>query len=79
MNLGKISDEELKKTIREKLQGMMMVNGSRQMVIPVAQVECKLAEWWEFVSPPCPDDRAIICRQGRRVSAEHRNKRLLCF
>ena len=59
MDLSKTTDEEPQLTIRQKLLGMMAGNGSRQIVIPVAQVESKLAEGWEFVSS-LPEDRAIV-------------------
>jgi site-specific recombinase XerC len=59
MDLNKVTDDELQRTIRQKLLGMMAGNGSRQRVVPVGQVETKLAEGWEFVST-LPDDKAIL-------------------
>ncbi|MGD1054802.1 MAG: tyrosine-type recombinase/integrase [Nitrososphaerales archaeon] len=59
MDLKEIPDEELQRTIRQRLLGMMPDNGPRQRVIPVSEVESHLFKGWEFVAA-LPGDRAVL-------------------
>ena len=59
MDLSKASDEEFQRMVREKLLGVMANNGSRQKVIPTAEVERYISQGWEYVAS-LPDDRAIL-------------------
>lgn len=59
MDLSKTSDEEFQKMVREKLLGLMANNGSRQKVIPTAEVERYISQGWEYVAS-LPDDRAVL-------------------
>jgi site-specific recombinase XerC len=59
MNIDEMTDEELQNRVRQKLLGFMSVNGSRQKVIPIAQVKSYLSQGFEFVAP-LPGGEAIV-------------------
>jgi hypothetical protein len=58
-DLTNMSNDDLNNLVRKKLLGMMTKNGTRQKVIPTAQVEQSLAEGWEYVAS-LPNQRAVV-------------------
>jgi uncharacterized protein YwlG (UPF0340 family) len=58
-DLTNMSNDDLNNLVRKKLLAMMTKNGTRQKVIPTAQVEQSLAEGWEYVAS-LPNERAIV-------------------
>jgi integrase len=59
MNIGSISDEQLRGRIREKLLGAMVNNGSKQKVVATKDIEKYLHQGYEFVAS-LPNRKAII-------------------
>lgn len=59
VDLGATSDEDFQKIIRERLLGAMENNGSRQKVVPAAQVRDLIHKGWEYVDQ-LPTGEAIV-------------------
>ena len=58
-DMGNMTDEELHSLVRQRLIGAMNKNGSRQKVIPLADVETYVSDGWEYVAN-LPNERAIV-------------------
>jgi hypothetical protein len=54
-----MSDEQLRRRIREKLLGAMVNNGSKQKDVATKDIEKYLREGYEFVAS-LPNKKAII-------------------
>jgi integrase len=59
IDLEEMSNEELQKAVRQKLVGMMTVNGSRQRVVGAQEVKSFIGQGYEFVAS-LPDGEAIV-------------------
>jgi hypothetical protein len=58
-DLGKVTDEELNKALRNKLLGTVTMNGSKQKVVSAGEVNQFLEDGWEYVAP-LSRDKVII-------------------
>lgn len=58
-DVGKMTDEELHNLVRQRLLGVMVNNGSRQKVIPLADIDRYIGEGWEYVAD-LPNERVIV-------------------
>jgi integrase len=54
-----MTDQEIYNLVKQRLVGVMSNNGSRQKVITLGEVECYVAQGWEYVTA-IPNDRAIM-------------------
>jgi hypothetical protein len=59
MDLIAVTDEDLQRTIREKLLGVMANNGNRQRVVPLGEVKELIPQGWEYVAQ-LPTGEAIV-------------------
>ena len=59
MDLGSITKKDLQQLLRQKLLGIIANNGSKQKVIPLAEVENHISQGWEYVAT-LPNDRAVL-------------------
>jgi hypothetical protein len=50
MDLSSISDEELQKTVREKLLGASETDCAKQKVVGMDEVENYLVQGWEYIA-----------------------------
>ena len=54
-----LSNEELQNLVRQKLLGIMQINGNAQKVIVIDELEKYLSEGWEFVAA-LPNQKAVV-------------------
>jgi hypothetical protein len=59
MDLDEMSSEELQSMVKQRLTGLMANNGSRQKVVPVAEVRSYIGQGYEYVAS-LPDGGAIV-------------------
>ena len=52
-------DETFKEKVRNKLQGVLLNNGSTQKIIDVSEVEKYIMEGWDFIAN-LPNNKVVV-------------------